>query len=152
MESIASVLHSSYAYLLVFQVLLVTVLSLILLGLIVKRIKLQSTENQTFGSTQEFEALRLQIASLTEERELLSKKNLELEQVAGDVGKQDAQEQAVVFKEKVKYLEAKLLEYEILQEEIGSLSALKIENERLKEVVVRLQKSESKAAPQPPPG
>ena len=36
------------------------------------------------------------------------------------------------LQDKVQYLEQKLLEYEILQEEISTLSVLKLENEKLK--------------------
>lgn len=44
------------------------------------------------------------------------------------------------LKDKIKYLESKLLEYEILQEEIGTLTGLKMENEHLKAKVAKLEK------------
>ncbi|MCB0405960.1 MAG: hypothetical protein KDD51_14355 [Bdellovibrionales bacterium] len=62
------------------------------------------------------------------------------------------------FKDKIKYLESKLLEYEILQEEIGTLSGLKMENEHLKNKLDSMEKqiaeAKTKAAPvsaSPPP-
>ena len=37
------------------------------------------------------------------------------------------------------YLESRLIEYEILQEEIGSLSQLKLENERIKQELMQMK-------------
>ena len=52
---------------------------------------------------------------------------------AGDGGGGDHK----ALHDKIQYLESKLLEYEILQEEIGTLSNLKVENERLREMLVK---------------
>jgi hypothetical protein len=51
------------------------------------------------------------------------------------------------LKHKIGYLEGKLLEYEIVQEEIASLSSLKVENEKLREEIVQMQRS--RPAPKP---
>jgi len=55
------------------------------------------------------------------------------------------------LQEKVKFLESKLLEYEILQEEISTLGQLKIENEKLKSDLVRLERDLSSFTGTPPP-
>ena len=57
---------------------------------------------------------------------------------------------AQALKEKVKFLESKLLEYEILQEEIGALSGLKIENEKLKKELMQKGPEGKTAAPAKP--
>lgn len=51
------------------------------------------------------------------------------------------------LKHKIEYLEGKLLEYEIVQEEIASLSSLKVENEKLREEIVQMQRA--RPAPKP---
>jgi hypothetical protein len=60
------------------------------------------------------------------------------------------------LRHKIEYLEGKLLEYEIVQEEISNLSSLKMENEKLREEVVKLQRTAKPtpqaAAPSVPPG
>lgn len=53
------------------------------------------------------------------------------------------------LKDKVNYLESRLIEYEILQEEIGSLSQLKLENERIKQELMQM-KARAFAAASPP--
>ena len=44
------------------------------------------------------------------------------------------------LRSKLEYLEGKLLEYEIVQEEIANLSSLKMENEKLREELVQMQR------------
>ena len=49
--------------------------------------------------------------------------------------------QAKELQQKVGFLESKLLEYEIVQEEIANLSLLKLENEKLREEIVKLKRN-----------
>ncbi len=46
-------------------------------------------------------------------------------------------EESEMLRDKVKYLESRLMEYEIVQEEISSLSQLRVENEKLKEEILK---------------
>jgi|GEM_PF-6022194 len=62
---------------------------------------------------------------------------------------QSARAETDELKHKIDYLEGKLLEYEIVQEEIASLSSLKVENEKLREELVQMQRS--RPAPKPAP-
>jgi hypothetical protein len=47
------------------------------------------------------------------------------------------------LKDKVRYLESRLMEYEIVQEEISNLGALRSENEKLKEELMKLSAAPS---------
>lgn len=131
-------LHGSYAYLLIFQILLVTALFLSFLWLVAQRIRRSagslialSTENaaltppKTAGEMSELNELKGRLSALQAENDK--------HRAASDENKS--------LREKIRYLESKLLEYEILQEEIGTLSALKLENEKLKEEIVHLKPS-----------
>jgi hypothetical protein len=60
---------------------------------------------------------------------------------------QTARAETDELKHKIEYLEGKLLEYEIVQEEIASLSSLKVENEKLREEIVQMQRA--RPAPKP---
>lgn len=51
------------------------------------------------------------------------------------------------LEEKIKYLESRLLEYEIVREEISGLSSLKSENERLKNELATLKGGHNEAPP-----
>lgn len=62
---------------------------------------------------------------------------------------QTARAETDELKHKIEYLEGKLLEYEIVQEEIASLSSLKVENEKLREEIVQMQRA--RPAPKPVP-
>jgi hypothetical protein len=66
---------------------------------------------------------------------------------------QSARAETDELKHKIEYLEGKLLEYEIVQEEIASLSSLKVENEKLREEIVQMQRARPapKATPEPTP-
>jgi hypothetical protein len=160
MSLILKVMQGAYAYLLIFQILVVTLLFLTLLWMLVRRIRLAaeagelpttSAPNATTGadtanltgevskllaeSQQTVTALRAQISQL--ENQLLNSGS-STEAAAGAADPKLA-ENHQLLQEKVKYLEGKLLEYEILQEEIGTLSSLKIENEQLKAKVTKLE-------------
>ncbi len=143
MDAIARVLHGSYAYLLIFQILLVASLALVALSLIVRRLKfsLAGAGEIPTASLAEVAEVRSQMEGFRIERDALIEKISGLESskdeaaTAGPLAEQNRG-----LNEKVKFLESKLLEYEILQEEIGALSVIKVENEKLKKRVYELEK------------
>ncbi len=135
MNSFIQGLPGSYAYLLVLQIVIVSTLLLFLLWLIARRLReVPETEPQTVVVPDE--------AILRLSREQASKIEQLESQVAeldkGGAGVAQAAEKSKALEDKVRYLEQKLLEYEILQEEISSLSVLKIENEKLKAQILQL--------------
>jgi len=123
-----SVLHGNYGALLITQVLVVSGLMLALLWIVVRRTRESYADMPTIAvdvaadlelakvQKKELEELQLKIVALEE-----SKVSTD---ALGDENR--------VLNEKLRYLESKLLEYEILQEEIGTLSMLKEENEHLR--------------------
>lgn len=66
---------------------------------------------------------------------------------ANEVEAQKLAAEAEGLKDKVRYLESRLMEYEIVQEEISNLGSLRSENEKLKEELLRLNASAGVAAP-----
>ncbi len=144
MEQITNILQGGYAYLLIFQILVVSSLFVMLMVMIIRRIRMEAADGPALGampailntatgiSQEEYDALKAQLAALEEDR-----KNLE--RLRAD---------NTSLLEKIKFLEGKLLEYEILQEEIGSLSNLKVENEKLKKELLGLQKDIGKTGAQ----
>lgn len=168
-ELFLRVVQGAYAYLLICLILIVTGLFLSLLWLIVKRTK----EAGTFalaGATLDGPVVTAPVDAIlpqidTAELESLHKENQKLKdkvQVLEEEIKNSgsAGDRAKELNDKVQYLESKLLEYEILQEEIGNLSTLKIENEQLKQKLVESGLSlsdtgsgvaEALAAPAPAP-
>jgi len=142
MEVLLRVMQGSYAYLLIFQVLIVSGLILAFIWLVFRRMKELPGETSEQVApvvhSEEVEALRSQLSALNAESEKLKKELAAKQDIDG----------------KVKFLEAKLLEYEILQEEISSLSRLKLENEKLREKLVTLEGGSAIPAPsqtdQPP--
>lgn len=174
MEIFLKVLQSSYAYLLIFQILVVSLLFLLLLTLVVSRIR----EAATLPGTPE-----LHVQATTQPRVVANAPNAPADQrsiepqattsaspvppppptaaatgttpseapTAGSTTTEDSKNleplktQNATLTEQVKFLESKLLEYEILQEEIGTLSTLKMENEQLKQKMVSLESKVSKA-------
>jgi len=135
MEIFLRLVQGSYAYLLVFQILVVTGLVLALIGLVVRRTREAHAPRNADGTAMAPQTIVVTAPNAADEAkivELESKLKIAEEEVkqlkssTGDVK---------TMKEKIKYLESKLLEYEILQEEIGTLSALKVENEQLKQQI-----------------
>jgi cell division septum initiation protein DivIVA len=62
-------------------------------------------------------------------------------------------EDTSALKKQIEFLEGKLLEYQIIQDEIASLSTLKQENEKLRQEIMGLQRTATTAptaAPTPP--
>jgi len=147
MEIFLRLIQGTYAYLLVFQILVVTGLVLALISLVVRRTREahalaspESASNQNYVQTVVVDDGR--VKDLEAKLGLLEDENSKLKASGGDTKS---------LKEKVKYLESKLLEYEILQEEIGTLSALKVENEQLKQQLVQAERAPKlKATPQAP--
>lgn len=136
MTTFFDLLQSNFAYLLIAQIILVTLLFLGMLAVSIRRLKnggnLASDGAEVGGGGADMaEFLALQ--------EKLAQFEIEISR-----GKLLADENKLL-REKVRYLESKLLEYEILQEEIGTLSALKLENENLKQELNGIQKKPTKA-------
>lgn len=148
MELFLRAIQGAYAYLLIALILIVSGLFLSLLWLIVKRTKDVAEATSTAvldtgalvatpvvadpsaiaASSAELESVRTENQSLKAKIETLEN------EIKGSLG---ATDRAKELNEKVQFLESKLLEYEILQEEIGTLSSLKIENEQLKQRLVQ---------------
>lgn len=143
MHAIAETLQGAYAFILIFQIVVVTVLFLTLLGLVVRRLRtVQAQEEIAEGIVSTIDPATLaDLEALREKINALQAEN-EASRALGDENK--------TLIEKVRYLESKLLEYEILQEEIGTLSALKIENEKLKSELAQ-KTAQRKPEPQATP-
>lgn len=143
MEIFLRLIQGSYAYLLVFQILVVTGLVLALIGLIARRTREKHGGGVEAGVLQTVVVAapasaedQARLAELETKLKALDEENKQLKSSTGDVK---------TMKEKIKYLESKLLEYEILQEEIGTLSALKVENEQLKQQLQTTKAQRAKA-------
>lgn len=61
------------------------------------------------------------------------------ELAAKEAALKTATEEGTQLKDKIRYLESRLMEYEIVQEEISALSSLRVENEKLKEDLLKFQ-------------
>lgn len=134
MSSFIQGLPGSYAYLLVLQIVIVSALLLFLLWLIARRLReLPETEPRSAEVPHDVIRLSREQASKIEQ---LEAQVAELDR--GGAGLVQAAEKNKALEDKVRYLEQKLLEYEILQEEISTLSVLKVENEKLKVQVLSL--------------
>jgi hypothetical protein len=150
MSSILANLEGSYAYLLTVQIIIVTGLFMVLLALIVRRIRLAAeTKVAQSQPSAPVQAATEQLANTIEQSvqavAAIQEKVTSLEQAPPPTESTPAPEGNRNLEEKVRYLDSKLLEYEILQEEISSLSALKIENEQLKS---KLKEFEGGSPPQ----
>jgi hypothetical protein len=129
MEIFVHLLQGSYAYFLIFQILLISALFLVLIGLIVHRTKEAALwEGQPAESPTA--SLPLPATTTSEGATAATAPEGGAEAPAAETGASPEENKALA--EKVRFLESKLLEYEILQEEIGTLSALKLENEHLR--------------------
>lgn len=140
MEIFIKILQGPYAYLLIFQILVVSGLLLGLLWLLVQRTR--EAHEEVAGQTSV--VANAVAAPPPAELAVLQARIVELE--AENTLLKNAQTDTQDLKDKVKYLESKLLEYEILQEEIGTLTALKLENEHLKQELSHLQIKKDAAA------
>ncbi len=108
-------------------------------------------EVETGPSIQDESILRLS-KEQAEKIRALETQVLELD--LGGASLTQAMDKSKALEEKVKYLEQKLLEYEILQEEISTLSVLKNDNEKLKSQILQLggaPASPKREAPAPAP-
>lgn len=151
MDIFLRVLQGAYAYLLIFQIIIVSLLMLVLLWLIVRRTReaaansrveqnantsIEAAVPASVGSPDvatEAAAPNPAIPAAGESVDELKKNLSDSQAELGKAGQ--GGEEVKSLQEKIKYLESKLLEYEILQEEIGTLSALKLENEELKKKI-----------------
>ena len=160
MKFLTSALHGSFLFfiLLFTQVIIVSTLALSGLWLYFKRLKnLASEEESTNESSVEGNAELIAATHTAKETYLELIRNLEdkvakLELEKKELSASDALQELRAEKEKtaelqrvsdevkgkVQELESKLVEYEILKEEIGELSAIKEENRTLKEDLTRL--------------
>lgn len=138
--------QGSYAYLLIFQIIVVTVLLLFLLWLIARRLR-EFGEPETVPAMPDEGAARMSTEQTDRIRTLESQ--LSEAQTAGS-NVTEWKDKNKTLQDKVKFLEGKLLEYQILQEEIGTLSALKSENEGLKKLLSQAGTA-IPAAPPPTP-
>lgn len=148
MDQISSLLQGGYAYLLIFQIVVVSSLFLLLIGMVLKRMKTEvgqiaampdigaGTPTAAAANVAELEELKAKYAVLEEEMKK---------------GGGTASPDTTAMQEKIKFLESKLLEYEILQEEIGSLSTLKNENEKLKKDLLSIQSATNQISTQEVP-
>ncbi len=138
------VLQGSYAYLLVLEILVVTTLFLTFLWMLVRRVK---EAGNTMDTVLPMAAPGPEARTFTQENSLAEMNDAQrtLQELKTQVTALDTPEAAPSdelsklndeLRDKVKYLESKLLEYEILQEEIGTLSTLKAENEDLRQQLV----------------
>jgi DNA repair exonuclease SbcCD ATPase subunit len=160
MKFLTSALHGSFLFfiLLFTQVTIVSTLALSGLWLYFKRLKNSAYEEEaTNESSVEGNAELIAATNTAKETYLELIRNLEdkvakLELEKKELSGSDALQELRAEKEKtaelqrvsdevkgkVQELESKLLEYEILKEEIGELSAIKEENRTLKEDLTRL--------------
>lgn len=143
MHAIAESLQGAYAFILIFQIVVVTLLFLTLLALVIRRLRRSQVDEESAvgegsyldaNAVAELGALKEKIASLQSDPE----------------GVKAIHDENKTLSEKIRFLESKLLEYEILQEEIGTLSALKIENEKLRSEL-QAHRNPSKKEPLPTP-
>lgn len=127
-----------FSYLLIFQIMVVSGLMLALLRIMYLRMKkVAENEAEIVSTLAPVEGL-----SPAVEKELRDK-IAKLEADNNQLSTSNKDNSSLV--DKIKYLESKLLEYEILQEEITTLTNLKNENESLKAQILELQKPQSQA-------
>lgn len=131
MDIYSKIFSGFFAYLLIGQIFLVSGLMLYLLGMMARRIKtLSGADSSAPLATVTNISSAVDPGVEKELREKISKLEAENSQLQAGGGGAAKDQNALV--DKIKYLESKLLEYEILQEEIGQLSNLKNENESLR--------------------
>lgn len=135
MEALYLLLQGSYGYLLIFQILVVTSLFVAFLWMMAQRTK---SENYSFAAPAEGPTVTSVSAVTPSEYQQLKEKCLKLEEE--NTKMLSLKEEYEGLLQKTKFLESKLLEYEILQEEIGTLGSLKVENETLKGELQTLQR------------
>ncbi len=138
------VLQGSYAYLLIFEIVVVSLLFLTFLWMLVRRIReAEATDEVELSPSPRIETAQPQptvpaaVAAVVEANKTLQDLKTQITVLEEEPGKADSLNHLnEELREKVRYLESKLLEYEILQEEIGTLSTLKAQNEELRQQLV----------------
>jgi len=130
-DAILNILRGPYAYLLIVQLLVTAGLALTFIYLIYIRLS-QSAANSAVDTSNilEFKKTAAGVAAAgTKSNPTGKTENLDPD----------------ALRERVTYLESKLLEYEILQEEIATLSSLRSENETLKKDLQGLKNKPAQA-------
>ncbi|MFM8268936.1 MAG: hypothetical protein ACKN9V_02015 [Pseudomonadota bacterium] len=149
MDPISSPLQGPLGYTLLGEILGVTSLSWVFVAMMLKKLRYESAEivaapepemipSFKVEETPEYLALMAQI------------RQLEAEKLKAQESQSGAAE-AEKMQKTISYLENKLLEYEIVQEEISTLGELKSENEKLKLELNSLKKQLSSFSEAPTP-
>lgn len=130
MISPSSPLQGTLGYLLVSEILVVLGLSWLLIGMMLRRVR-YGTKEVLSATDSPKEPLKIEdqpeYQALVEKNRLLELKVAEQLNQAPQVP-----EDYEKLKSTIQFLEKKLLEYEIVQEEISTLGDLKVENEKLR--------------------
>jgi len=129
MEPVSSPLQGALGYLLLGEILGVTSLSWVCIGMMLRKIRHEAVElSEPVAETPhlfkvedspEYQALLAKVTEFEAEKQKMQES-------------QSGSEEIEKMKKTIAYLENKLLEYEIVQEEISTLGELKAENEKLK--------------------
>lgn len=137
-----SPLQGGLGYLLIAEIVIVTGLVFALIALILKRIRFPQEALPLPAPLETSSQAVMDVTKSPEYLELLAKlQSIEGEKAQALVNTVSSEEVGPL-KEKLAYLENKLLEYEIVQEEIGALGELKAENEKLKAELVGLKNAQ----------
>ncbi len=137
MEYFKDVIQGPYPFILVFQVLIISGLLLSLVWLLILRVRATAVVTPQPSAAAPETDSAAHIAHPTVEPPASGAVN-----VGGG-------EETKALQEKVKYLESRLLEYEVVQEEISTLGQLRAENEKLKQDILKFQASLGGAASEP---
>lgn len=129
MEPISSPLQGILGYTLVGEILGVTALSWTCIGMMLRKLRHESEEvpEPVMASLQ-----TLKVEDSPEYMALMEKIRLLEDEKRNAPASESGPEEIEKLKKTIAYLENKLLEYEIVQEEISTLGELKAENEKLK--------------------
>ncbi len=151
MELFAKVLQGPYAYLLILQVLIVAGLLLSLIYLIMLRMRQPLAAEAVAAVTAAPQVVARTPSMDSGPVQAVAASAADAQQLVAERDRARGLEQeAASMRDKVRYLESKLLEYEILQEEIGALSALKLENEKMRQELLTIKQSPASAPPPTP--
>ncbi|NBX92365.1 MAG: hypothetical protein EBQ85_03935 [Proteobacteria bacterium] len=136
-----SPLQGGLGYLLAGEIVVVTGLTLTLIKMMMNRLRAGETPADVpkVVSVTSAEVPSQDVEKTPQYLELLAKiQAMEVEKVQ-NAATGMSEEEANKLREKIGYLENKLVEYEIVQEEIGALGDLKAENEKLKTELMNLK-------------
>ncbi|NBT57827.1 hypothetical protein EBT16_03485 [bacterium] len=143
MEPTSSPLTGALGYALIGEIVGVTTLSWLCIGMFLRRLRQESVELVEAAPVEKL----FKVEDSPEYLALIEKIN----QLESDKKKMDEDKAAnpdvEQMRKTIAYLENKLLEYEIVQEEISTLGELKVENEKLKRDLNQLQRTQQPQAP-----